>query len=123
MKHYEQLMYQWLLNKNIGKTVDKYLNVFNVKKVAIYGAGLIGDIIFQDLKDGDIQVVCFIDKGKTHQKLYDIPIVDFDCYELFENLDAIIVSLGHCYYAIRKELRESGFNRNIINIEEIVYNK
>ena len=56
---------QWLMNKICHKEIGEYLkNSYKIQTVAIYGAGKLGEFLYDDLvNNSDIKVEYFIDKN------------------------------------------------------------
>lgn len=73
-----------------GIGFDKMLKAHNFQHVAIYGAANVGKCLYHFLDSSEIEVVCFIDKTKSAEMLYDIPICDSN--NIDPNIDAIIVT-------------------------------
>ncbi len=123
MKQYEPLLYQWVINENRGFTIEKYLVNLGAQKILIYGAGVIGELLFQVLRKGEIQVLGFVDqnKGLLLEELHGVPITTLDQVENIWNCDIIVVTLGHMYYEIKDRIK--GYNKELqtISIEDIVY--
>lgn len=59
---YYKLTYEWLQKKLQGESILAYFEENNIKKIAIYGKGSLGELLFQELRDSGIEIVCFIDQ-------------------------------------------------------------
>lgn len=123
MKQYEPLLYQWAINENRGFTIENYLLNLNIHKILIYGAGVIGELLFQVLRKSRIQVVGFIDqnKGLLMENLHGYPIVVLEQMDIEWDCDAVIVTLGHLYYEITDKIINLNGEIRTISIETIVY--
>ncbi len=91
-------------NKNI-RLSDIILNK-GIRNVCIYGAGTIGTILFEEMEDSELNVVCFIDRAaKRFRGDYcGIPVIfPEDTGKI--HVDAIIVSPYKRYYEVRSYLK------------------
>lgn len=73
-----------------GIEFDKVLKAHNYRRIAIYGAANVGKCLYHFLDSSGIEVVCFIDKRKSVETLYNIPVCDSD--NIDHSIDAIIVT-------------------------------
>lgn len=117
---YYELVYKWLVNKNNGKKIEEYFKKNGYNKIAIYGAGTLGELLYHDLENCNIEVKGFMDKntsvGIDNVKTYQIE-------EMRENkeVDCIVVTPIFCFCDIEDELREKGIINKIVSLEEIVF--
>lgn len=101
----------------------KYFEKNNIKKIAIYGAGTIGELFYNEIKNTGLKVSFFIDNNidKEGTSLGDITIIGCDKIDIQESVDAIIVSPVLDYKEIEKMLQEKKLNATkIISLEQIV---
>jgi hypothetical protein len=116
-KGYYNLLEQWLLLKQQGKSLEQYFLNHNYKTIAIYGMGELGNRLLEELKYSDINVKYGIDKNNSAIKS------DIDVYRPGDNLeavDAVVVSAIFAFYEIEDELKKV-INYPIINLEDVVY--
>lgn len=116
---------QWLRNKINHKEIGDYLSELEIKSVAIYGAGKLGELLYDDLlQSNNIEVKYFIDKNAS--SLY-YGIDDMDIYGLEEsgnvqNVDAIIVTPYIQFNEIKVDLgKRLPFEPAYIAIDDIVW--
>jgi len=64
-KLYFNIMNMWLDAKQSGKSVTEYIKKQGYNRIAIYGMKSIGERLYVELMDSDIEVVCVIDQGKN----------------------------------------------------------
>ena len=123
MKQYESLLYQWAINENRGYTIENYLLSLGVHKILIYGAGVIGELLFQVLKKSEIQVVGFIDqnKGLLLEELHGLPITVLEQMETEWDCDAVVVTLGHLFYEITDKIKNLKEEIKTFSIETMVF--
>lgn len=123
MKQYETLLYQWAINENRGYTVENYLLNHGVRRVLVYGAGVIGELLFQVLKESKIQVAGFIDqnKGQLLEELHGIPITTLEQIDFKCDFDIVVVTIGHLYYEVVDRIKSFNEEIKTISIEAIVF--
>ena len=118
-KHLEmiKLYDQWFATKQEGKSVADYLRSEGIKTVAIYGMSFMGQRLYEELRDTDIEVKYGIDKNCD--KIYaDIDIVTSE--DDLEEVDAIIVTAFSFFDEIADLLMEKTDSR-ILSIEDLIY--
>lgn len=115
-KSYYYLMNQWLSLKNNGGTVEKYFSENNIRTVALYGMGEVGNRLYEELK-GKIEVKYAIDKNCFGQyEELEVKRISDDLQEV----DAVVVTIPFAYEEIMVEISDK-FSCPIISIEDIVY--
>ena len=118
-KHLEmiKLYDQWFATKQEGKSVADYLKSEGIKTVAIYGMSFMGQRLYEELKDTDVEVKYGIDKNWN--KIYaDIDIVAPE--DELEEVDAIIVTAFCFFNEIEESLVEKTDSR-ILSLDDLVY--
>lgn len=110
------IIIDWLELKQEGIRLDRWLLDNSINRVAIYGFGVLGKALYQELRHSEIKVECIIDKNKSNIKT-DINMVDIDN---IPSVDAVIISVVNAYDEIENELI-SRFNGAIVSIEDIIY--
>ncbi len=108
---------QWLAIHQRGKSLIDYFERKGYKTVAIYGMKELGERLYDELKDSNIEVKYIIDKNADN--IYaDIDIITPD--EELKPVDAIIVTATYYFDEIEEMLCEK-VDYPIISLEEIVY--
>lgn len=92
-----QMLNRWLLLKQHNKNIAEYLIKRNYKKVAIYGMGKLGEILFRELEGTGVEVVYGIDRNKDH---LDFGIGIYSPEEKLPCADIIIVTAVTYYSEI-----------------------
>lgn len=59
---YLNMMNQWLILKQEGKGIDRYLKKCGYSTVAVYGMAIYGRHVIRELQESDIKVVYGIDR-------------------------------------------------------------
>jgi len=112
-----QIFNKWLKLKNQGKSLKPYFEDNDLKTVAIYGVGGLGERLFEDLKSLDINVIYAIDRVAGMKHIEGLHIVGIE--DELKDVDAIIVTPVQDFYAIEKVLEEKT-DSEIISLEDIV---
>lgn len=111
------LMHQWLLLKEQGRSVAKYLQKKNYHLIAIYGMGINGKHLKAELNTREVRIVYGIDlKGAALHD--DVPI--YGLQDEWPVADVIIVTIVDEYPVIYKELRKK-VKCPIISLDEILF--
>lgn len=116
-KAYYNLLNQWLSLRQEGKTLEKYFADNNIKTIAIYGMGELGNRLFDELKNSTVTVKYAIDKN-AESTYSEIEVIDPE--NDFEPVDAIIVTAVFAYDKIEEMLREKT-DIQILSLEDVVY--
>lgn len=112
-----QIFNDWMKLKFEGKTLQKFFDDNRMKKVAIYGFGALGQRLYEDLKQLDVEITYVIDRNADNIRIDGLKVVTLDG-EL-DIVDAIIVTPIQFFYDIEKDL-ESKMSTDIISIEDVV---
>ncbi len=116
-KKYYILLDQWLSMKQTGTDILTYFKENRYEKVAIYGMGELGNRLYDELKDTEIDVIYGIDKNS--KSLYsDLKVYSLD--DDFEPADVIVVTAIFAYSEIKKELAKKT-NITVISLEDVIY--
>jgi len=116
-KSYYNMLNQWLLLKQQGKSLTKYFEDKGYKSIAIYGMGEMGNRLYDELLGTDIVVKYAIDKNaaNTYSELTVCELED----EL-ETVDAIIVTAIFAFEEIEASVN-GVVNYPVISLEDVVY--
>lgn len=113
MKLYDQ----WIQTKQEGKTIIDYFHDNDIKSLAIYGMSFVGQRLYEELKESDIEVSYAIDKNAA--SIYaDIDILDPN--DVLPQTDAIVVTAVYFYNEI-EEMLEGKTDARILSFEDILY--
>ena len=95
------LFSQWMKAIRQGKGIADYLERHGIKKVAIYGLGMLGERLYDELYDSDITVVCGIDRN-LGIRYRNLPVRSIS--QIPDEVTDIIVTAVYFYQDIKKEL-------------------
>ncbi|GKX65534.1 glycosyltransferase [Inconstantimicrobium mannanitabidum] len=98
-----------------GKVINR--NIKN-SKVAIYGNGKLGQLLFKILKNDEITPICIIDKDKNFQMYEQTPIISLNEINNY-NIDCIIITPIPYMDEIINDISNIKNNLKIISIEDI----
>lgn len=59
---YLNMMNQWLILKQEGKGIDRYLKRHGYNKVAVYGMAIYGRHVIRELQESDVKIMYAIDR-------------------------------------------------------------
>ena len=89
-KRINRCLGKWMTLREEEKTVDKYLCQLGIKKIAVYGIGILGRYLVEQLQDSTVEVSYLIDRVSTKQITGYKTVTP---YEELEDVDAIIITV------------------------------
>ncbi len=111
-----QVMNQWIINKQEGKSLVTFFEENGYKTIAIYGMSYLGERLEDELRDSGIKVAYAIDKNA--ENIYaDVEVRDPK--DAMDDVDAVIVTSVFFFDEIEEQL-ENVFDCPIISLEDIV---
>ncbi|MCY6353984.1 hypothetical protein [Clostridium sp. ZS2-4] len=119
-KVYYNILYLWFKNKLNNKNIDSYFSENEIKTIAIYGVGNLGELLYDELKESNkIDVKYLIDQSNEDKNLYKVPIVKPEQVKSMEKVDCVVVTPIYAFDVIKKGLDKLEF-KNIICIDDII---
>lgn len=109
-----QTLDRWMTLRDNGVSIEQYLRKLDCKKVAIYGLGMIGNHLYEELRRTEIEIVG-IDRADIYNN-YQMPIYKPD--DCFEDIDLIIVTSSG-YEAVFQKLREN-YTGEIVSFQQLL---
>jgi hypothetical protein len=116
-KQYYQLINQWLILKNNNKSIVNYLISQGYQSVAIYGMGELGNRLYEELVNSDIEVKYAIDQ-LPESSFSELKFIELS--EDIEPVDAIIVTPVFDFEEIEKNISEI-VDYPVISLEDVVF--
>lgn len=113
---------RWLENRNAGKTFIDFFHEYGCNTIAIFDAGELGRLLYEELKDSDIKIQYFIDKnaeGIDH--IDDIPVVMVKSIANMPEVDMVVVSPVYDYGEVLRLFMEINQEIRSIGFKEAVY--
>lgn len=121
MANYEELfryLDKWMKNREDNYTIDKYLNKMNIKRIAIYGYGVLGKHLYFELKQSNIIIEWIMDKN-IKSNYENIVINTPSEIGTMPKVDLVIIAAGSSSEEIEKILMLNGFE-NIVSLYEVI---
>lgn len=116
-KGYYNMLNQWLVLKQEGKSLEKYFTDNGFKTIAIYGMGEMGNRLYDELKGTSVTVKYAVDKNAA-STYSELDVIDPD--DEYEEVDAIIVSAIFAFDEIEEMLSDK-VDFPIVSLEDVVY--
>lgn len=116
-KGYYNMLNQWLMLKQEGKSLDEYFKQNGYKTIAIYGMGEMGNRLYDELKNSDIEVKYAVDQNAagTYSELDVIDVEDE-----YEEVDVIVVTATFAFDEINEELGKK-VDFPVVSLDDVVY--
>ncbi len=105
----------WMTINRNSKKISDYLYNKSIRRIAIYGMGILGRQLYEELKISDIEVCFVIDK----REIEEIAIPVFKPEENFPVVDMIIMATTDEYTEIRRMIERNDIE--IVPLAEIIY--
>jgi hypothetical protein len=117
-KSYYNMLNQWLMLKQEGKSLAQYFNDNNIRSIAIYGMGEMGNRLYNELRGTEVEVKYALDKD-ADSSYSEIDVYDLESDDL-EDVDAIVVTAIFAFDEIEEKINEVT-SYTVINLEDVVY--
>lgn len=110
----------WIRLKQNDKSLSCYLKERGYKKIAIYGMHYLGESLFDDLMDTDVEIKYMIDKNaeRIYRNYSSIPVYKPD--EKLDEVDVVIVTAFIYFKEIQEQL-EKQLDCPVLSLKEILY--
>lgn len=114
---YLNMMNQWLILKQEGKGIDRYLKKRGCNTVAVYGMAIYGRHVIRELQESDIKIVYGIDRRvmeaykniEVIQPAEGMPLVD------------IIINTALCDHTNIKANLAQLTSSPIVSLEDVIF--
>ncbi len=117
MIEFYNVLNEWLMLKQEGKSLVEYFERNQYKTIAVYGMKELGERLYDELKNSNVKVAYAIDKNAD--EIYaevDVMTPDDDLPEV----DVIVVTPIHFFDEIEEMLADK-VDYPIVSIEDVVY--
>lgn len=108
---------QWICLKQDGVSLEKFFHEKGYRSIAIYGMGRMGGMLYEELKNSDIEVKYGIDRS-PYCTYPGLDIIEPE--DKLQKVDVIVVTPMMIFDEI-KELLSEKTNIPIIHISEVLY--
>lgn len=113
---YYEIVHQWLKLKEQGRSLEKYFTVNGYHDIAIYGWGELGQHLYEELKESQINVRYIVDRNaKSDGKIVSVDKLT----EKDADVSAIVITAVFDFDNIYNDLKDR-VNCPIISLEEVV---
>ncbi|MBQ8326639.1 MAG: hypothetical protein IJX86_06165 [Lachnospiraceae bacterium] len=117
-KGYYNMLNQWLMLKQEGKSLEKYFVDNGYKTIAIYGMGEMGNRLYDELKNStEVEIKYAVDQNAA-STYAEIDVIDKD--EDYEDVDVMVVTATFAFDEISEELSEK-VNFPVVCLEDVVF--
>lgn len=116
-KAYYNVLNQWLIVKQNGKNLYQYFEKNSYKTVAIYGMGELGNRLYDELKDTDIEVKYVVDQN-ADTTYSEVEVLGKE--DALEEVDVMVVTAIFAYDKIERDMRKK-ISAPIISLNDVVY--
>lgn len=116
-KNNYDVLKQWFLNKNQGKSLLPYFHRFQWHQIAVYGISDLGRFLCEELAETDIVVKYAIDR-RADQLEADIPVYTLE--KKLPLVDVIVVTASFFFEQIAKDL-QGRIECPVVALEDMVY--
>ena len=117
-KGYYNMLNQWLLLKQEGKSLEKYFTDNGYKSIAIYGMGEMGNRLYDELKNSKVVEVKYAIDKNAAATYSELDIVDVD--DEMDEVDAVVVSAIFAFDEIEEDLGAK-VDCPVVSLEDVVY--
>lgn len=120
-QYYDALL-DWIDNMQGNRRIDAFLLENGYKKIAVYGKGTLGFLLYRELQNADVTIEFFMDQtaDEYSSNVEGIPVIKKEELDKMEEVDAIIVTPIHAYENIRKDLEGMGVTIPVISLNEAI---
>ncbi len=108
---------QWLSNKQNNINIEEYLIRQGYQKIAIYGMSVLGNLLYQELKETKVEVSYAIDRNADNMH-FELPVLKPS--DEYGKVDVIIVTAVLDYEKIKKNIIKKT-QVNVMSIEDLVF--
>lgn len=114
------ILFNWVSAYQNGKKIGKYLCRKGIHTVAIYGMGMLGRLVVQELAESNIRVLYGIDQNAGRVPTMGLVVVGLE--EAKMNVDLVIVTASVCYQELSIYLKSDMLSVEDL-LEEMVFDE
>ncbi len=113
----------WIRMVRKGHSIKGFLKKNGYETIAIYGMGLIGRQLYEDLNDSEYETVAYcIDKNASQIMINGVEIITVNEVEIQDKaVDAVIVTPVNYFYDIEKELLRYYKGVDILSVRDVIW--
>lgn len=118
LRNYNEILSRWLVLKQDNIDLLEWFKRKDYHTIAIYGMGSLGELFFNECKNGDIEIGYIVDKNADFLDK-EIGVLQPDCE--YAKVDVIVVTATHVFDKINGMLEEK-VEFPIVSLEDIISN-
>ncbi len=109
---------KWLLNLEEGKHIADYLSTFQIRRIGIYGYGVLGKHLVRELRGQELSVSWVIDRAVSGDETYG-NVARPDDYDNLVDVDLAIIAVVSDVEEVETQLLKFVTGK-IISVEELI---
>lgn len=109
------LLKNWINNSQNGKKISDYFLKKNIKTIAIYGMGYVGELLYAELSDSNVTVCYGIDRAFSSYEKFRI----YRPNDVLPKVDMVIVTAVTYYKEVKQQL-EKQMDCPVISLQELI---
>lgn len=118
MTEFYVLLVKWLTSKQAGRSIPAYFERNKYHKVAIYGMKELGILLYDELRNSNVQVEYIIDRNADTMNL-DISVNMFEPTDELPAADVIVVTAVHFFDDIKASLKDR-VRCPVVSLDEVI---
>lgn len=120
---YYDMLTKWMEIRLSDRSIAEYLKEQGIHKVAIYGHGKIGLLLYQDLVKDGIKVECFVDGQlqPDYQSIDNTLVTVVDRVPYAPQTDAMIITPSYDFEDIEKAIKKKGYKGIMLSLSQLLY--
>lgn len=116
------LLKRWLENRNKQRLFSDYLEECGYYSVVIFDAGEIGRLLYDEIKNSKVKILCFYDRNAEGiNEIEGIPVYPFSKVKEIPESDIVLVSTSYNYPEVLRLLTEINPTIRSIYLRDAVY--
>lgn len=116
-KKYYNMLNQWLLIRNEGRTLSEYFTNHGYCNIAVYGMGEMGNRFLEEIQKSNAVSIKYAIDQEADGVLLDLEVKTLE--DALEPVDVIVVTAVFAYEDVRKLLK-SKTDINVISLEDVI---
>ncbi|WP_238916551.1 hypothetical protein [Clostridium sp. YIM B02555] len=121
-KTYYDILTRWLDNNMNDKKISDYLKKKNLNNIVIYGMGKLGELLYKELINSNINVPYTLDSNIDNIKINQFKSKSIEDVDNSIDIDVIIITPIYAAEPIKKDIKKVYKKSKIIlTLDEIIF--